>query len=205
MKSSIIIAIIAFISIAISMPAFAGEGNNGQGNAYAYAYGKNKKHDRIRKQIINILKKEKVSLAQIGLADQAELAAAKGQLAAAKAELAEVESKLAECQIAVADAQANALFGAEEAAPVIAATPADPRKFAIARLNDGNYVIYTNNWPYDDETKAKMDAMVAGTFHVEVKVINVETGIEVLIESDTEAFDWDKDGYDWFIGRTIFG
>jgi len=115
--------------------------------------------------------------------------------------------RIAELEKQLADAQSNAIpqgviLGS---APVEEIHKAESRKFAISKYSDGNFGIYTNDFMMSDEAKSKLNDMVPGFYHIEVKVINVDSGIEVKIETDTEAFDFVKPGYDWFIGKTING
>jgi chloramphenicol 3-O-phosphotransferase len=90
-------------------------------------------------------------------------------------------------------------------APVVEAAPAESRKFAINKYTDGNYGIYTNDFMLTDDTKEKLESMVPGLYRIQVKVLNVETDIEVIIETETEAYDFEKRGHEWFIGKTING
>jgi len=117
-----------------------------------------------------------------------------------------MHDRIAELEQQLADAKAKVepvvMLGS---APVEEVYEAESRKFAICNYGNGTYGIYTNDFMLSDEAKAKLDNMMPGSYHIEVKVINVDSGIEVKIETDTEAFDFDKPGYEWFIGKTING
>jgi len=140
------------------------------------------------------------------------------QVVTLTAEKTELESNLTDCQVdsqfgcpapVVSDAATTTLAATtvneETAVEETAGSVADPRKFAISQVEGQMPGIYTNSWTVDEETASKLKSMDPGVFHIVIQVTDMENGVNVKIEHDVEGFEWNKDGYDWFIGQTIFG
>jgi len=206
-KASIIaMAIIMFVSF--NSVVFAGNGKNtatnpagNSANSNGNAYWKQEQH-----QHRHGWKDQAEECASVNIELQYQVSELEVQNDTLIDEVNNLNDRIAELEKQLADAQSNAIpqgvmLGS---APVEEVYEAESRKFAISK-SAGNYSIYTNDFLMDDEAKGKLENMVPGLYHIEVKVLNVNNGDEIIIETETEAFSFDRPGYDWFIGKTING